>query len=262
MTLDQDAARTLTEQFPLSHLIEAAESPRLPARLRLVVAGAAWTRATELEDDVSSLRLAPTLRTLAPRLSPEIDQYLAVADAGQRHDRAVLMILRWPTFRNYVPLADWAPDGAFLHFTAPAHMSAFEIRTVWWCGFDAPTYRATAGPYEEEPVTRLADFLPPAAGAPSFFSEDERARAKSEWAQLAKIGAAPNYLTREAIAWAKARPDDADVPEALALAVQGTHTSCTDKQTGPLSHEAFDLLHARYWSTSWAKKTKYWYAGF
>jgi hypothetical protein len=261
MGFDQDSARLLTEQFPLTRMLDAAETSTLPARLRLILASAAWTRATELNDDGVGQRVAPLLERLAPKLGPEIDQYLAAGDPEQRHDRALLMILRWPTFRNYVPLAEWAPDGVFVRFTTPLHMSAFEMRSVWWCGFDEPSYLGAPGPYEEAPVARLGDFVPP-AHPPSFLTSADRAQGQSEWARIAALGAAPNYLTREALAWAKARPDDADVPEALALAVQGTHTSCSDKQTGALSHAAFDLLHQRYPASPWTKKTKYWYEGW
>jgi hypothetical protein len=68
-------------------------------------------------------------------------------------------------------------------------------------------------------------------------------------------------LSREAIAWANAHPQDPRVPEALALAVKSTRFGSTDQQTGELSKAAFELLHRRYPKSTWADETKYWFKG-
>jgi hypothetical protein len=59
--------------------------------------------------------------------------------------------------------------------------------------------------------------------------------------------------------YVKATPGDPRAAEALALAVRATHFSTTDEQTGALSKQAFDLLHANYPNTTFARNTKYWY---
>ena len=48
-------------------------------------------------------------------------------------------------------------------------------------------------------------------------------------------------------------------PEALHLAVMTTRYSCTDKDTARWSKAAFDLLHKKYPTSPWAKKTPYWF---
>jgi hypothetical protein len=70
-----------------------------------------------------------------------------------------------------------------------------------------------------------------------------------------------SFMLRGAMAWAKSYPDDPGVPEALALAIQGTQWACPDDQTKKLAASAFELLHSRYGATKWAQQTKYWYSG-
>jgi hypothetical protein len=59
--------------------------------------------------------------------------------------------------------------------------------------------------------------------------------------------------------WAKQHRDDPRVPESLHLVVGATRYGSTDKQSGEFSKAAFELLHQRYPTSDWAKKTKYWY---
>jgi hypothetical protein len=87
----------------------------------------------------------------------------------------------------------------------------------------------------------------------------ERSEAEQECQRLTDLGPASDYLPSEVIAWAKTHPDDARVPEALALAVRSTRYGWNDEKTGPLSKAAFDLLHRRYPNSTWAQQTKYWF---
>jgi hypothetical protein len=83
--------------------------------------------------------------------------------------------------------------------------------------------------------------------------------AAKEGTALNSLGAAPNYLSRTAIEWANRKPADGRAPEALHLAVTATRRGCTDKETGRWSKTAFDLLHRRFPTSPWTKKTKYWF---
>jgi len=94
---------------------------------------------------------------------------------------------------------------------------------------------------------------------PAFLTARDREEAAQESRQLVDLGRAPDYLSKEAIAWAERRPSDPRAPEALALAVRSTRWGCTDKETGQYSKAAFDLLHGRYPKSTWAQKTNYWF---
>jgi len=54
-------------------------------------------------------------------------------------------------------------------------------------------------------------------------------------------------------------PDDQRLAEALHLVVRATRYGCSDDGTAQISKQAFDVLHARYPNSSWAKQTPYWY---
>jgi hypothetical protein len=92
-----------------------------------------------------------------------------------------------------------------------------------------------------------------------FLSPAQKAAAKNERARLSALGAAPNYLCKQVIAWAEKHPTDMRAPEALHLAVKSTRYGCTDKETGRWSKAAYDLLHKRYPNNPWTKKTPYWF---
>lgn len=78
-------------------------------------------------------------------------------------------------------------------------------------------------------------------------------------AKIHALGSAPTFLSREVITYAKAHPADARVPEALALAVKATRFGPKDGKTSVYSKEAFQLLHKKYPSSQWAKRTPYYY---
>jgi hypothetical protein len=262
-SFDVDAALALTESFPLDRLVEAVATPILPPRLRLIVASEAWTRAVQLRRDDAGLRVAPVIKELAPALRAEMDRYVGASTPEARHYAGVLTVLRWPTFRNYVPLAEGAPPGFFPpRFTEPSQTLDLGIRKHWWCGFGPMRTWTVSGPYEETPVTRLPELVYQAARIPppAVISVADRAQATREFDALAGLGTAPNYLSGEVIAWAKASPKDPDVAEALARAVASTKYGCGDKQTGAFSRQAFTILHRQYPATEWAKRTKYWYS--
>ncbi len=147
-------------------------------------------------------------------------------------------------------------------FTGPSQTLNVDVRKSWWCGFGPMRTWVVSGPYEETPVTRLPQMIYQAGRIPppAVVSAADRARAAREFETLTALGPAPNYLSREAIAWAKARPKDRDVPEALARAVTSTQYGCGDKQTGAFSRQAFTILHRQYPGTEWAKRTKYWFS--
>jgi hypothetical protein len=87
----------------------------------------------------------------------------------------------------------------------------------------------------------------------------ELAQAEKERAKISGVGAAPLYFAPVVLEWAKARPDDQRVPEALHFFVRATRFGCVDKSIAPYSRRAFDLLHKKYPQSEWAKQTPYWF---
>lgn len=114
-------------------------------------------------------------------------------------------------------------------------------RPNWWCRGGGENDVAVGQ------STRLPDFL----------DEEDTTDAESE--RLRELGSGATWILRTTLARAKSHPSDPRVPEALALAIEGTRWACGDSETDALAERAFGLLHRRYGKTQWAADTEYWY---
>lgn len=254
---DLDASRLLTERLPLARQVEAATRTTLPPALRSEVAGAAWVRAVLLERDPEAVRAAAVLRDLSPRLARDLGDYLREPTEARRHRRAILTILRHPTLKTYVPTGD--PEGLTPTVGDPDQVPPLDnfdhSLGNWWCS-------AAAG-YQDVPLSALPGIFgdDDVAPFPAFLDADERAATDNERLTLAGLSNAPSYLARQAVDWAEATPTDPRAAEALARAVLGGRWGCTyQDSTAPL-RRAFEVLHARFRGSIWARRTPYWYAG-
>ncbi len=95
--------------------------------------------------------------------------------------------------------------------------------------------------------------------SPEFLSAAEHEAAAKEFAELAATGTAVVPLGDSVLAFAKAHPDEARVPEALHYVVRVTRYGCYGKSKFNYSKAAFELLHSKYANSEWAKKTPYWF---
>jgi hypothetical protein len=242
---DVDAAWAFTRALPTSMLLRAAESKTLPQELRSAVANSAWVRAIAIGDEQNALRLAPIVGELEPKLSAEMKSYVA-ADPATRRFSAIVTILRTPGLRLYVPYG--TPR------TRPINeMDSY--RDNWWCGLDSGAARI------KEMNESWAKFNSgQGLTVPSFLSLEERNAVESEWKQLVKTEMGVTWMTQQVLAWAKAHPDDARVPESLHLAVRASRYACDDEKIrSGVTREAFNLLHRKYPNSEWTKKTPYWF---
>ncbi len=250
--LDVDSTLILNGRFPLSLLGEAAVSKTLPEHIRREIALAAWTRAAVLDDVENGKALATLSITLAPELKQYLNPYLAATSEAERKAAALYAILKNPGLHITV-----SPSTGRLSPLGERDI----YRDNWWCQITDASHAPSEATEDTESSTgkarQEASSLENVALA--FLSEAQNAAAKRERAQLMQLGTAPNYLSREAIAWATKAPDDPRVPEALHIAITSTRYGCTDKETGKWSKAAFELLHKRYPRSPWAKKTPYWF---
>jgi len=247
---DMDGAEILNKKMPLAILREAAMSDVLPTVLRRDVAQAAWIRAVILDDSRTAGELVPTLNRLIPEMRGLLDDYVRT----QPPDAAKFSALyAWLKFPGIEPLVDTGVGRR----TPLSQQDSF--RDNWWCS--AAVSPESGGQAEADTSQRTT--APPITAKSeanlSFLSDAQKATGAKEYARLLAIGAAPNYLCREVIAWAVKHPLDQRVPEALHLAVKATRYGCTDKETGRWSKAAYDLLHRRYPTSPWTKKTPYWF---
>ncbi|HEV8369454.1 MAG TPA: hypothetical protein VGQ39_15970 [Pyrinomonadaceae bacterium] len=243
---DDDTAKSLNTQMPLGVLKEAATSQTLPPHLRRDLAQATWIRAVLLGDFKTADELVPELKALVPSLSGNLDDFLRTPQAEVKKFSA---LYTWLKFPGIEPIVD----------TGMGRSSALNqqdtYRDNWWCG---ASFTPSTEPIAEE-NDALASFTTSGIHSPVFLTDAQRAAGGREWKALNSLGAIPNYLCKQVILWSTKSPTDPRVPEALHLAVTSTRYGCTDENTGRWSKAAFDLLHRKYPSSTWAKKTKYWF---
>lgn len=250
---DDDAGTVFSTRLPLEHLVSAAKSPALPARLRLRVASAAFVRAWLLNRFDDALAVAPVLRQLSPSLAPDMRRFETARMTQDRYIAGLRLVLRTPGLHASVKGIEDDEDHSHKELARDFdHM----FRRNWWCGSDDE--RGAVG---EDAGSQVMEFLYPAnvVPYPAFVSKAETAAVEAERDALGALGPAPNYLAAEAVKWAKARPSDPDAAEALAHAVEGTRWGCTNDETTRMSRAAFQTLHQLFPQTEWARKTKYWY---
>jgi len=123
----------------------------------------------------------------------------------------------------------------------------------WWCSENAPG--AEGQPYAlDQIVWPLPD--------PLFLKLEQKTQAATEIAALNKLPPGSILLSQRALAYAKEHPEDARVPEALAMSVRAMHYGCDtydDPVRKQIGKAVFDLLHRRYPESEWTKKTPYYY---
>jgi len=196
-----------------------------------------------LGDYKTADELVPIVKLLIPSLSNQLN---AFTKATQPDAKKFSALYTWLKFPGIEPIVDQG-----ISRDTPLNEQD-SYRDNWWCTAD---YKFQSVDEEEG----AKSFVNSGIKSPVFLSDAQRAAGAKEWASLKTIGPIPNYLSRQVIQWATKNPADPRVPEALHLAVNSTRYGCTDKETGRWSKAAFDLLHGKYPTSSWAKKTKYWF---
>lgn len=242
---DSDASEILNRRMPLALLSQIPGNNSLPDHLRRDVVQAVWLRSVLLGDATTATALVPRLKTMVPDLTPFLDEYANTREPAAKKFSA---IYAWLKFPGLEPVID---TGAGRQ-TPLGEQDSY--RDNWWCSaaFSAPEPGAT-----EEKKNLLG--MTAEKRVPIFLTAAQRATAEKEYATLAALGAAPNYLCRQVVEWATENPGDPRVPEALHRAVNTTRHGCTDKLTGKWSKAAYDFLHRRYPNSSWTKQTPYWF---
>ena len=241
---DTDATGVFNKLMPLAMMNEAAGSLTLPPNLRSDVTQAAFMRAALLDRSAIANQAGSKLASVYPQMKELLTAYQTAATPDARRFAAVFLGLRFPGLRPFV-------TAGIGRTTEVSEIDSY--RDNWWC--EAPPGMFGGAPETEETGSAKPRMLPPE------FLRSHQTEAAKEFAALQALGTGPNYLAQTVISWANKNPADKRVPEALALAVKSTRYGCTDKDTGRWSKAAFDLLHRKYPTTSWAKETKYWFTG-
>jgi hypothetical protein len=221
------------------------------------VAAAAFARAVVLRRDDMGLAVAPHLRALAPHLARDVDSYSNASDAAERHRAGVLLLLRSPGMHLSVQGLD---DNVSYELREPAARFDHMFRRNWWCGVDGDAGADVrfAGASSASATTALV-YEGKDVPFPEFIGPADRITTTKELKLLSALPDGTDYLSSEAIAWARERPNDIDAAEALAHVVEGGRWTCKRSRNLALSRRAFQTLHRLFPQSKWAKQTPYWY---
>ncbi|MFN8588292.1 MAG: hypothetical protein U0704_10890 [Candidatus Eisenbacteria bacterium] len=248
---DEDGAMAFNAGLPLAYWQRALGEPALPARLRREVALAGWTRAVLLADSAAAAGFALQARTLEPSLAADLAAWEKAPRRAEREFAAALLVARRAGMQPFVN------DG--LDRLTPFDQLD-DYRENWWSSRStargAESEWFTVGEAATGAATRSA--LEAARLVPAFLAPAERAALRDELARLSRAEGAPNWLGPRILAFAKAKPRDPRVPEALHRLVRAVRLGASDARSAAYAKEAFTLLHRRYPGSPWAKRTKSW----
>ncbi len=238
--LAPDGAEVLNYRVPLSKLIVATHSARLPPWSAADVALATWTRAFMLNDAMSASDVAPVVAKAHPDWASSLRPEAGAQADGWRF-RAALLVAQHHEFQPLVPV-DYR-----------THLEPGS----WWCQVSDP-----ANDDLSRQGSTVSWRLPAWVEIPdAVISQQERNTAKAEVEKLHAMGSAQSFLGPIILDWAKAHPEDPLVPQALHRLVFVVRYGCHYNETsgGQISKSAFDLLHKRYPTSEWTAKTPYWF---
>ncbi len=240
-----DGLTWLNTRLAVSDLLALARDERLGLALRKRVAVAAWMRADLLGLQEPAKAASLLVEALAPGLRAVAQQYRAIPQPRERQ-HALILAAMGLQLSPLVTTEDFSTD----LWAAPAPApDKSEVTAGMWCSV-TKNQRGAWSP----PDAREAEQSPP----PPEVSGDVAARDK-EMAALARLKTATGFVGDHVLAWAKDHPNDPEVPWLLYVVVQSTRGGCLDADASKTSKAAFQLLHRRYQSSKWAKRTPVWY---
>lgn len=233
---DEKVADILNWHFPLAEFVTIAHHPALPDYLRQRLLFIAWTRAVLLKNDSVAQQTASDILRAGLDTSGVLNEYLKSDTPALREHAATFALLKLPFLSPYV--AEGIPDGET--------GEDYYYELAWWCPL-------TETEYDDE-----SNEVPKKVHTPAFLSPDLLSAATKERNQLKSIGNAKKYLGQRVIEWAKQRPQDPRVPEALfiaAMANQSYKYGCGGwEHDDELRQEAEALLREKYPTSLWALK--------
>ncbi|MBY0357532.1 MAG: hypothetical protein K2W82_05975 [Candidatus Obscuribacterales bacterium] len=233
--LTPELADVMDNKLPLQSLIQIASNQTIPANLRSHLAWTAWVRAVLIGDEAAAKSLAQINLPLNKAKQKLFQAYLSASNAESRKFAAVFLMLQ---FSSAQPNAGYGP----------LLQDSYGDDSGWW--------------WAAKPIAKYDnDGMCPAVETfePLFLTAAQKAQTAKELAKLGTTSGAPNYFCKTVLAFAKTKPNDERLPQALHFAVKSTRYGMTDEGTNTLSKQCFQLLHSRFKTSPWAKKTPYWY---
>lgn len=259
-----DAARVLNTCVPTEVLIRLAREPGLPPHLRNEWNRASWVRAVLLERWDVAAKVTPEVIEREPDLRPILGDFIQAPEDEKAH-LALLAVashpgLRWmvfPGINRRTFTEPWARPLP-LRYRGDYRGTNWWPPAPWtWRGREVQgleTWQWAQLFYYPDPNAMevpLFSLVGPKGAEPGWLTAEERKRGEAEGKALMALPEAPDWITERVLAWAQKNPDDPRIPEAL------HHAVLAEKMGGGkrLGITCFKLLHSRYRSSPWARKT-------
>lgn len=268
-------ARAIIDRLPLESRIALSRSAELPAAVRLDIALTNFARAVQLQDDSAVAGTARDLAGLLPQMRGDWRAIAAARPGGARRFAAYFAMAKLPGLRtDLVPFSYTRPAGTVAQFQGRWTDWMIVPRGAGAPGEFLPVQAYQSGFWHSDTgnmgdVGERGDLtclglcgrspfplhLPAFVAAAQAEAAAERAAYRS-FDPDKPVPAGAASLWDEALAFVRAAPKDPRSPEMLYRLIRvarwgGNHDG--------LGRRAFQLLHARYPATSWAKRSPYYY---
>lgn len=224
--LAPESAKFINGKLNLTSFLQAAGSASVQPANRADFAQAAFVRSVLLGDFDKAGKASALVKTAMPGSANLMKAFDSAVKPEEKKFAAVLFMLKNPGARPVV-------SPTLLRTTAFGKIDDYQDN--WW-------------PSSGELYSNSKLSLP-------FANAD----APAEIAKMKALGAAPSYMGRVVVDYAKNHGSDARVPEALHLVVKATRFGAGDANNGKISTEAFRYLHKTYAGSTWTKQTPYHY---
>jgi hypothetical protein len=271
-------ARALIDRLPMADRAALAHDASIPDLLRLDIAMTTWTRAVLAQDNALIDDMSKAIALQLPLMRVDLGRVIAAAPGPAKRFAEFFVLAKMPglatdlqgytrpqgkriaDFQGNWP--DWGllPPGSTAGVSTPPlsweyqpGLDGSDISKLGWRVVDANSDLVCltfcgAAPFPLPGPRFLADRRP--------LAERERKQMGVAFAADGKAPAGAVSIWEELFDYAQAHPADPRSPEALYWL---GHISRYGKTHGHVGRRAFNLLHQRFPTTTWAKETKYFY---
>lgn len=244
---DDSTAQALNLQLPLSCWQKLAGNKSIPAKLHGEIASCAFVRAALLDNSETANKLAQETKKTYPQLARYIDAYTTATDNVQRRFALTYLLARAPGLSPYI-------IGNLGRREKVTDKDIFQQN--YWVPLDPASKPGAAAETSEDKYNEEAQ--PPVDLKP-LLSPEENAQALQQAKTLFEQASPPRFMTESSIAYAKIKPGDPRIPEALSRAVKLSRFGVDTPDASKYSKTAFTFLRSKYPGNTWTKQTPYYY---
>ncbi|QRN04007.1 hypothetical protein GH742_09070 [Legionella sp. MW5194] len=236
--------------LPLSVLIKAIDSKRLPRDAQRELAASVWARAMILQQYSVADKLALKTARLNPAMKNALLLSLKAKNPDERLKILVKTLLYFPELSPIINLkSTWIPEIGYstVYYGIKPRKITNRNSHTYWCN------------HGEINRTIDDDKPRPEFSWPNLLTVLQRKQLTHEQAQLQTLPNGAVWLADKANELAKKYPNDQENAELLALAINVTRVLACYEPNAPASQRAYITLKRLYPESEGSKRTRYYY---